>query len=73
MKQRGKRSYASVEQFIHQTIVKIESPGIPFSPAFGKYSRPGDGKTVGLDAQVAHQLDIFGVPVVVVTRDIAGF
>jgi hypothetical protein len=72
MKQRGKRGYACGEQLVHQAVVKVESPGIRFSVAFGKNPRPGNGKTVSLDAQVSHQCDIFSVTVIVVTGDVAG-
>src|ERR1700740_191117 len=71
MKKRGKRSYARSQQVIHQTVIEIETPDIRFPFSLRKDSRPGNGKTVCLDAQVAHQFDVFFVTMVVVTSNIA--
>ena len=60
---------AGVEQTIHQTPVKVQTPGIELA-GFGKYPGPGYGKTVSPNPYLLHVTDILGVAVVVVTGQI---
>src|ERR1700676_4874561 len=71
MKQGSEWSNACGQQGIHQTIVKIEAQGVFLSLPLRKQPGPGNGKAVSLDAELAHQLDVFGIAMVMVTGNIA--
>src|ERR1700736_5130635 len=73
MKQGGEWSNAGGPQGIHQTVVKIEAQGVFLSLALGKQPGPGNGKAISLDTELAHQLDVFGVTMVMVAGNIAVF
>ena len=48
------RLNACQEQFINERVVKIKPRLIDCATSGGQYPRPGDGKTVGLEAQLFH-------------------
>ena len=40
------RMDSSLQEFIHEAVVEIQSFGVPFSPPLWQDARPGNGKTV---------------------------
>src|SRR5258708_37182816 len=52
--ERGKRFDAGLEQRIDEAAVEVEALRIRLTDALGKDSRPGDGETVGPDADILH-------------------
>src|SRR4051812_2258798 len=54
------------QKFVHKPIVKIQPFGIRRTVSVGKYSRPRYRKTIGLDAQLLYQANVFLVSVIVI-------
>jgi len=63
---------AGLAQPIHQAVVKVQAGRVDLSRSFGKDARPGDGETIGRQAQFLHQADVLPPAVVVVGGDVAG-
>src|SRR5205807_1904563 len=58
--------YAGFQQAINQSVIKIQARGIDLSPARRKYTRPCDREAIGVYSQVAHDLHIFRVAMIVI-------
>ncbi len=63
---------AGCENGIDEPVVKCESWLIRRTATLRQNPRPGDGKTVGLNAELLHQGNIFGITVVVIASNVAG-
>ena len=61
-----KRFDAVGQKFVQKAVVEVEAFGVRRTGSFGKYPRPRDRKTIGLDAQLLYQANIFLVPVIVI-------
>ena len=68
----GVRRHSRREERVHEAVVKAQPGGIDLAGPFGQHARPGDGKAVAEQAQIAHQGHIFSVAVIVIARHIAG-
>ena len=68
--ERGEGFDAVGEQLVDEAIVEVEPFGIGRAAALRKDARPGDGKSVCLDAEGFHQLDVALVAVVVIVGDV---
>ncbi len=63
---------ASLEQSINQARVEVEPGFVDAASTFGHDSRPGDRKTIGVQVELAHELDVFPPSMVVIAGDVAG-
>jgi hypothetical protein len=70
MEQGCKRRNPRCEKPVDQAAVKIEPLLILSSLPLGQKTGPGHGKSIRADTKIAHQLDIFGVTMVVVAGDV---
>ena len=57
---------AVFQELIDQPVVEIEPLGIRSAAAFRKHPRPRDRKSIGLDAEIPDQADVFLVAMVVI-------
>src|SRR5258708_547496 len=64
--QGGKWLYVSCQQAIYQSVIKIQARGINLSSACGKNARPRNREAVSIYSQVAHDLHIFLVAMIVI-------
>ncbi len=71
VEKRDPRRDAGGEQLVHQTVVETEAGRADLADAGGEHARPGDGETVGLQADLAHERDVLRVAAVVVAGDVA--
>jgi hypothetical protein len=69
--ERGKWLNVGCPQCIHQLVVEVETRVIAETAAGGQDPRPGNGETVGLEAQAAHERDVRLPPVVVIAGDLS--
>src|SRR5215469_6188666 len=65
-------SNAFREEAIHQTIIKRQPGRIHRPNTFWQDARPGDGKAIGRQTEVGHELDILLDAMVVINGDITG-
>jgi hypothetical protein len=70
--ERDQRPDAVREQAVDQTAVEVEAAGVHLAAALRQHAAPRDAEAVGVEPQVAHQLDVAGIPPVVVAGDVAG-
>lgn len=66
------RGDARGEQAVHQAVVEVEPLGVDRAAPRRLDARPRDREPVGVDAEVPHERDVLGPPVVVVAGDVAG-
>ena len=59
------------EERVHEPLVEVEPRGVDGS-AVGTHPRPRGGEAVGLQAELCHEGDVRGIPVIVVARDVTG-
>ena len=71
VEKRHPRFDALRQQFIDQPVIKAEPLAVDGACAFRKHARPGNGKAIRVDADLAHQVDVFLVAMVVVAGDVA--
>ena len=57
---------------VDQPVIQCQARLVRCPAPLRQKPRPGDGKTVGLDAEPLHQRDVFGIATVMVAGDIAG-
>src|SRR5258708_16558217 len=62
----GEWLHTGCQQAINQSIIKIEARGIDLSPACRKYAWPGNREAIGVYSQVAHDLHVFRVAMIVI-------
>ncbi len=62
----GEGGDAGGEQGVDEAVVEGESGGVGGTGAGGLDAGPGDGEAVAVEPETAHQLDVLGIPVVVV-------
>ena len=66
------RRDACGEQRVDQPVVEVEPRFVDRARAVRLYARPGDREPVAVDAELAHQRNVFAVAMVVVAGDVAG-
>src|SRR3954452_3442669 len=54
------------QKFVHEPIIKIQPFGIRRTASVREYSRPSYRKTIGLDAQLLYEANVFLVSVIVI-------
>ena len=59
------------EQFIDQSVIKAQPLAVDGACACGKHAWPGNGKAIRVDADLAHQVDVLLVAMIVVASDVA--
>ena len=64
--QRRKRFDAVGQKFVQKAVVEVEAFGVRGAGSFRKHPRPRDRKTIGFDAQLLDQADVFLVPMIVI-------
>jgi hypothetical protein len=57
---------------VDQAILKSQSGFVRGAAAGWHDPRPRDGKAVGIDTEIAHEADVFGIAMVVVAGDVTG-
>ena len=72
VEQRRERRDAGGEQRIDEPVVEVEPRLVHATAAVGEDARPRDREAERVEPELAHQLDVVGVPVVEVARDRAG-
>ena len=72
MEERGIRLDAGCQQRIHQPLVVGDALFVGLAGAVRKDARPGDGEPVGLHPEPLHELNVLGVAMVLIHRDVAG-
>ena len=70
MVESNQRLNAVSQQFIDQLIVEVQPFFVDFPVAVRDYSGPADGKTIGFDAVLLHQCDVFPEAMINVTGDV---
>ena len=68
--QRRERGDARPQQRVHQAVVVREAGLVDRPGAVGHDPRPGDREAVGVDAELFHDPEVFGPPVVVIAGDV---
>ena len=72
MKERDEWADAVFKQSVDELIVEGDAFFVDLACAVGEKARPREGKTIVLDAELRHQLNIVTEAVVMVAGDIAG-
>jgi hypothetical protein len=70
--ERGHGLDAALQQPVDDPAVEVEAALVGCAGAVGLDTGPGDGEPVRPQSQRAHQVEVFGVAVVVVDRDVTG-
>ena len=60
------------EEIVHELLIKPEALFVGSSASRGEHARPRHGEPVGVYAEAAHEVDVLGRPVVMITRFVAG-
>jgi len=71
MIERDVRLNSGGEQCIDQSIVKGEPRGVDAAAAFGQHATPRDAEPIGVQAELAHERDVFRITTVVIAGDVA--
>ena len=72
MEQGGHRGDAALVQAVDEAAVEVEPALVGRAGAVGLDPWPGDGEAVAAHPEVAHQVEVLGVAVVVVGGDVTG-
>jgi hypothetical protein len=67
--ERGPGLQSAFQHAVDQALVEIQPPGVGRAAGFAEDARPGDRKTVGIRAQAARDVQVFGPAVVMVAGD----
>src|SRR6516165_4524973 len=63
---------AGRKQGIDESVVERKSRLVGCTASARQHARPGDGEAVGVDAEIAHQRNVFAIATIVITGDLAG-
>src|ERR1700743_40095 len=66
MIERGIGLYAVGEQLVNKAVVEVEALRVRRAVAVRKHARPGNGKTIGLGAEILDEADVFLVAVIMI-------
>jgi hypothetical protein len=69
VEQRGDRVDAVPQQLVDKPVVEPDATRVDLAGARRLDPRPGDREAVRVDAQISHQLDVRGIPDIVVAGD----
>ncbi len=72
MEQGGHRGDAALVQAVEEAAVEVEAALVGRAGAVGLDPGPGDGEAVAAQPEVAHEVEVLGVAVVVVDGHVAG-